>query len=36
MPPQRSHLFGMIKNTCQKPTGECKPPLPLILAAWHY
>lgn len=36
MPPQWSQLYGMLKNTCQKPSGEWEPPLPLVLAAWHH
>lgn len=36
MPPQWNNLFGMLKNTRQKPSGGWEPPLPLILAAWHH
>jgi len=36
MPPQWSDLYGMLKNTRQKPSGGWEPPLPLILAAWHH
>jgi hypothetical protein len=36
MPPQWSGLYGMLKNTRQQPSGGWKPPLPLILAAWHH
>ena len=36
MPPQWSHLYGLLKNTRQKPSGGWEPPLPLILAAWHH
>ena len=35
MPPQWNQLFGMLKNTRQKPSGGWVLPLPLILAAWH-
>ena len=35
MPPQWSQLYGLLKNTRQKPSGGWEPPLPLILAAWH-
>jgi hypothetical protein len=34
MPAQWSTLYGMLKNTRQKPSGGWEPPLPLILAAW--
>lgn len=36
MPRQWSQLFGLLKNTLQKPTGGWDPPLPFILAAWHH
>ena len=36
MPPQWSQLFGLLKNTRQKPSGGWIPSLPLILAAWHH
>jgi hypothetical protein len=36
VPPQWSQFFGMLRNTRQKPSGGWKPPLPLILAAWHH
>ena len=36
LPPQWSELFGLLRNTRQKPTGGWEPPLPLILAAWHH
>jgi hypothetical protein len=35
MPSQWNTLYGMLKNTRQKPSGGWQPPLPLILAAWH-
>jgi hypothetical protein len=35
MPQQWNQLYGMLKNTRQKPSGGWEPPLPLILAAWH-
>lgn len=34
-PMKWNDLFGMLKNTNQNPSGGSKPPLPLILAAWH-
>jgi hypothetical protein len=36
MPPHWSQLYGMLNNTCQKPTGECEPQLQLVLAARHH
>ena len=36
MPPQWNELYGMLKNTRQKPSGGWEPPLPLILGAWHH
>jgi hypothetical protein len=36
MPPQWNELFGLLRNTRQKPSGGWEPPLPLILAAWHH
>lgn len=36
MPPQWNQVFGMLKNTRQKPSGGWEPPLPLILAEWHH
>jgi hypothetical protein len=36
MPPEWNKLYGMLKNTRQKPSGGWEPPLPLILAAWHH
>lgn len=36
MPTQWNHLYGLLKYTRQKPSGGWEPPLPLILAAWHY
>ena len=36
MPTQWNQLYGMLKNTHQKPSGGWEPPLPLILAAWHH
>lgn len=36
MPPQWNQLYGLLKNTRQKPSGGWEPPLPLILAAWHH
>jgi hypothetical protein len=36
MPPQWNQLFGLLKNTRQKPSGSWEPPLSLILAAWHH
>jgi hypothetical protein len=36
MPTQWSELYGMLRNTRQKPSGGWEPPLPLILAAWHH
>lgn len=36
MPPQWSELYGLLKNTRQKPSGGWEPPLPLILAAWDH
>ncbi len=35
MPDAWNRLYGMLRNTVQKPTGGWEPPLPLILAAWH-
>lgn len=35
LPPQWNTLYGMLKNTQQKPSGGWHPSLPLILAAWH-
>lgn len=35
-PPRWNQLYGMLKDTCQKPSGGWEPPLPLILAAWHH
>ncbi|MBI5826559.1 MAG: hypothetical protein HZB22_02350 [Deltaproteobacteria bacterium] len=35
MPMKWNGLFGMLKNTKQKPSGGWVPSLPLILAAWH-
>jgi len=34
MPTQWNELYGLLKNTHQKPSGGWEPPLPLILAAW--
>jgi hypothetical protein len=36
MPAQWSKLYGMLKNTRQKPSGGWEPPLPLILGAWDH
>jgi len=36
MPQQWNRLYGLLKNTRQKPSGGWEPPLPLILAAWHH
>ena len=36
MPPQWTKLYGLLKNTRQKPSGGWEPPLPLILAGWHH
>ena len=36
MPSQWNELYGMLKNTRQKPSGGWVPPLPLILGAWHH
>jgi hypothetical protein len=36
MPSQWNELYGMLKNTRQKPSGGWEPPLPLILGAWHH
>lgn len=36
LPPQWNQLYGILKNTCQKPSGGWEPPLPLVLAAWHH
>ena len=36
MPPQWNQLYGLLKNTRQKPAGGWEPPLPLILATWHH
>ena len=35
MPQQWNTVFGMLKNTGQKPSGGWQPSLPLILAAWY-
>jgi len=35
MPQLWNQLYGLLKNTRQKPTGGWVPPLPLILAAWN-
>ena len=36
MPERWNTLYGMLRNTRQKPSGGWEPPLPLILAAWHH
>lgn len=36
MPPKWNDLYGLLKNTRQKPSGGWEPPLPLILAAWYH
>ena len=36
MPPQWSQLYKLLKNTRRGHSGGWEPPLPLILAAWHY
>jgi hypothetical protein len=36
MPPQWNELFGLLRNTRQKPSGGWEPPLPLILTASHH
>jgi len=36
MPWRWNQVYGMLKNTRQKPSGGWEPPAPLILAAWHH
>ena len=36
MPQQWSQLYDLLKNTRRGNSGGWEPPLPLILAAWHY
>ena len=34
-PQSWNHLYSLLSNKVQKPSGGWTPPLPLILAAWH-
>ena len=34
-PQSWSHLYNLLSNKVQKPSGGWTPSLPLILAAWH-
>jgi transposase InsO family protein len=36
MPQRWSQIYGLLKNTRQKASGDCEPRLPLILAAWRH
>ena len=36
MPPRWNDLYGLLKNTRQKPSGGLGPPLPLIVTVWHH